>query len=250
MLERRLEEAALNAWPALQQILYDGWILRFSRGYTKRANSVNPLYSSRLALGEKLATCERLYREQGLPPTFRLSPFTPSAELSGMLDERAYTTVEPSLVLRRPLRQLAASGVPEPCEETLDGWMALFAGWSALPDEQRPTLRAMLEAIPGRRSLVSLHVEGAAVTCALGVLEGDLFGIFDLVTAPEHRGRGYAARLLQALLQGARAQGAEHAYLQVVQSNTPARSLYQKLGFEEAYPYWYRISPEAHPTGD
>jgi len=35
MLSKRIEEASLNAWPALQHLLFDGWILRFSKGYTR-----------------------------------------------------------------------------------------------------------------------------------------------------------------------------------------------------------------------
>ena len=48
MLHRRLEEVAMNAWPALQQMLFDGWIVRFAQGYTKRANSVHPRLASDL----------------------------------------------------------------------------------------------------------------------------------------------------------------------------------------------------------
>jgi hypothetical protein len=44
-----IEELSMNAWPSIQTVLLDGWILRMSNGYTKRANSVNPLYSEPVA---------------------------------------------------------------------------------------------------------------------------------------------------------------------------------------------------------
>src|SRR5262249_29851311 len=58
VIEHIVEEAAMKAWPALEEVLLDGWLLRFSRGYTKRANSVNPLYPSALPLEDHVRQCE------------------------------------------------------------------------------------------------------------------------------------------------------------------------------------------------
>ena len=41
----------------------------------------------------------------------------------------------------------------------------------------------------------------------------------------------------------AREQGARYAYLQVVQSNSVAVHLYEKLGYRKLYSYWYRVKP-------
>jgi hypothetical protein len=76
-LIRTLEELSLNALPCLQQILDDGWVLRFAEGYTERANSVTPLYlgTENLTenLTEKIKRCETVYRSWNLRSIFRLT---------------------------------------------------------------------------------------------------------------------------------------------------------------------------------
>src|SRR6059058_4117680 len=68
-LEWRVEETCLNAWPALREVLLDGWVLRFSEGLTRRTNSANPL---RPVSHADLQACEMLYRRLGLPTIFRV----------------------------------------------------------------------------------------------------------------------------------------------------------------------------------
>ncbi len=51
---RTIEELSINALPALQTMLVDGWVLRFANGYTKRANSIHPLYASTGDAREKI----------------------------------------------------------------------------------------------------------------------------------------------------------------------------------------------------
>ena len=58
-------------------------------------------------------------------------------------------------------------------------------------------------------------------------------------TDPEYRGRGFGRTICRALLAEAAGTGIGHAYLQVVQSNTPAMRLYESLGFRKVYTYRY-----------
>ena len=68
-------------------------------------------------------------------------------------------------------------------------------------------------------------------------------GLFDIVTDPAFRNRGYGRRVVKNLLAWGRQNDAEKAYLQVMLNNAPALHLYSKIGFTEAYQYWYRIKP-------
>lgn len=243
MLPRRIEEISLNSWPALQQILFDGWILRFSEGYSKRANSVNPLYGSSMDVEQKVDSCEKLYTGKGLQTIFRLSPLSLPRGLNQVLESREYAKVAPTSVLHLHLDSSAVQPAPpeDLREEQLDDWMEFYCRFSGSSVEQHRAHRAILQAIPSRRFLASLADSGEPVACGLGVLENGFLGLFDLVTHPERRNHGYGTRLVKGLLRWAQERGAVRAYLQVVHRNTAARRLYQELGFREVYQYWYRV---------
>ena len=80
-----IEELSLNAWASLQTVLYDGWVLRFANGYTKRANSVNPIHPSSLDIEEKIRFCENHYQDRNLPVVFKLTPTVYPSDLDEKL---------------------------------------------------------------------------------------------------------------------------------------------------------------------
>jgi len=239
---RRLERLALNAWPALRQVECDGWIARFADGYTKRANSVTALHPGTLDLGDKIACCEALYREQALPILFRLTPFSEPWNLDATLEGRGYAVLDPTLVLQRSLeRPVPAPGPGVLRLHDLEAWHALYCSIGGLAPDDRH-LR-ILRRVTSSTLPATWQVGGTPVSCALGVLEDGFVGIFDLLTHTSHRRRGYGRSLIAALLREARRLGATRAYLQVVEANDTARALYAEIGFEPIYGYWYRVGP-------
>ncbi|RDU34766.1 ribosomal-protein-alanine N-acetyltransferase [Neobacillus piezotolerans] len=57
--------------------------------------------------------------------------------------------------------------------------------------------------------------------------------ITNIAILPQYRGRKLGEALLKKVLEVAMEKGAETATLEVRVSNTPARSLYRKMGFQE-----------------
>ena len=70
---------------------------------------------------------------------------------------------------------------------------------------------------------------------------GDYIGLYAIHVHPAYRKKGYARSLCSSILEAGRALGASHSYLQVVKGNTPAKNLYESLGFEDLYTYWFRV---------
>jgi GNAT superfamily N-acetyltransferase len=239
---RRIEEASLNAWPAMRQILLDGWLLRFSRGFTKRANSVVPLYPAMEALEEKVRHCENLYARERLKTIFRLTSVQDCTALDDYLSTRGYARVDPTAVLTASLD--TATTPPTGAGIRLlgrDEWLEVYGGLTAMPDNARLLHGAILKNIPGDCGYAVVDSPEGPLACGLAVLEQHLVGLFDVFTHAHHRGRGHAATLVAGLLQWAAAGGASTAYLQMIETNQAARRLYQRFGFAQSYHYWYRI---------
>lgn len=111
---RFFEEIASNGHVALKSLLYDGWILRFSNGYTNRANSVLPLYPSKKSLEEKVAYCEKAYEKEDLSPCFKLTEY--DQELSDFLADRGYKMTGASdIMLLKKLNSIADKKLYRSC---------------------------------------------------------------------------------------------------------------------------------------
>ncbi|MFM8768304.1 MAG: hypothetical protein ACKOD9_11235 [Rubrivivax sp.] len=73
-LLRQVEEAGLNASAPPQQRWLDGWLVRYCPGKAKRARCINAVALGQRSPQAKLAECEVLFQEAGLPLVWRSGP--------------------------------------------------------------------------------------------------------------------------------------------------------------------------------
>ncbi len=236
----QIEDAALNAWPSPKQLVYDGWLLRFTGGPSKRVNSVNVRYPSALPLAQKIRHCEEIYALEELPTLYRVpAPFS-SPELIQTLENAGYSSFDETFVLYRELRQ------PEPMAKGLTikalpitEWLPFKGKISDTPEGPLVIHEQILRGIVPPMRLLVLYANEEPVACGMGVAEGDFLGYFTIYTHHDARRKGYAGVIMDALTAWGLEQGAKIGYLQVEGDNDPARALYAKLGFELCYPYVY-----------
>jgi len=240
---RLLEELSMNAWPSLQTVLDDGWILRFANGHTRRANSVHPLYPPHQDVEAKILNCERLYGEKKLNVIFKMTQASQPDGLDDILAARGYRAEWPTSV--QLLHMMDWPHVPMQgvtlCESLTDEWFAATCTLGGIDGRRQATLWQMLANIVPATCFASIGYAGEVIACGLGVQQNGFVGLFDIVTDRRFRRQGYGEALVRAILAWGRQQGAHAAYLQVMLDNDPALRLYEKLGFREVYRYWYRI---------
>jgi N-acetylglutamate synthase len=243
-LEWRVEEACLNAWPALREVLLDGWLLRFSEGLTRRANSANPL---RPVLRADLRTSEALYRRLGLPTIFRvLSLIDPSVD--ERLAEAGYAREGESCVLYGPIEDVTTDR--DPNVQLLDHpspeWFTAMATLQSHSSEQAAAYRRIVGRVAIPAVFAALSDGGDPVALAYGALHNSLLCYESVITDGRRRRRGYSRRIVTALAAWAKDQGAVGVCLEVEAQNVPARTLYDGIGMRsELYRYHYRREPVA-----
>jgi len=241
---QKLEELSLNSWPSLQTLLYDGWVIRFANGLTKRSNSISPIYHSAIEIDEKIRFCEKLYQEKGLDSVFKITSAVFPENLDKILDSKNYKIDSPTSVQTLQLKDFSIN--PEQkatfSENVTEQWLNRFCSSSGI-EKHKSLLKKILTHIVPLSCFASLTngIDEKPVALGLGVLQDKYLALYDIVTAKQFRKQGYGRDIVLNLLNWGKSRGAEISYLHVMHNNEPALKLYAKMGFEEVYSYWYRI---------
>jgi len=223
-------------------VLLRGWLLRFSEGLSRRANSASPLKAHCRDLDALVAACEALYQRHGLPTIFRM-PSIIEPTLDQRLDALGYSPEGETCVLYGHIdavettRDQDVELLPQPTPQ----WLSAMAAQQRHTTAQAQTYRRIVGAIAIPAAFTALPIDGEIVALAYGVLHDGLLCYESVVTDTRRRRRGYARRILARLAAWAKGQGAEGACLEVEARNAPARALYHALGLKtELYRYHYR----------
>jgi ribosomal protein S18 acetylase RimI-like enzyme len=240
-LALRAELAGLDASAPPQQADIDGWLIRLSPGKAKRSRCINALRQGTLPLDELLARCRQAFEAAGLPLAVRVTPWSQPGDLDAQLAARGWQVFDAADVL------VLDALTPEP--ETVAIQARDPATYAAIVGTLRGSSATAIAAQAERVANAPVRYQGftlndaagALLACGQMVVDGDLVGLYDIVSAVPRQ--GHAERLCRALLARGHAQGARQAYLQVGSDNAVAQRLYARLGFRFAYRYHYR-SPE------
>jgi ribosomal protein S18 acetylase RimI-like enzyme len=242
---KKIEELSLDSWPTLHTMMYDGWVLRFANGFTKRSNSVNPLYFSTFYVHEKIQYCERIYENKGLKAVFKMTPSVYPEDLDEILEFKGYLFDSETSVQVLKLENFNISPQREAILQThlSQEWLNHFCYLTNIPEGHKSTLKKILYNIAPKACFASLRDfgENDVISCGLGVHKDKYLGVYNVVTNENFRNRGYGRQLVLNLLNWAKDKGVETVYLHVMVNNKPALKLYANLGFKEVYRYWYRI---------
>jgi GNAT superfamily N-acetyltransferase len=236
----RADAAFLKAWPALTTQISGDWQARFANGFGRRSNSVNPLNANATFTGGQLQVFRQIYAAQALPVIVRV-PTLINSSVDNVLTREGFSAECECAVLCGALDETQSdAGVEINAAPTREWFDAMHAAQQRVNDHRLP-YEAIINAIALPSGFAVLRDNGEAVALAYAAIDGDLLCFESVVTFPHKRGKGYAKRLIAALLHWAKASGARMASLQVEVVNTPALSLYRKIGLAtELYRYHYR----------
>jgi ribosomal protein S18 acetylase RimI-like enzyme len=235
-----LEAICERAWPPGERLELDGAVLRFTHGFTRRANSAR-VDGGGSDLAGLIERAEREYRGRGLRPGFRLTPLTPAAFEPLLLERGYHVDTEAVVMVAAALPEVSPprddDGIelmPELGEEWLRVFQAIERRW---PAEQDAGARWVFGSGASPRRFALARVDGEAAATGFGRVEDDWLYVASVATFPERRRLGLARAISDRLFAFGAAAGARRAILQAETKNTAAQALYATLGFTPRYVY-------------
>jgi ribosomal protein S18 acetylase RimI-like enzyme len=237
-----LEELSMDGWPALMTVVYDGWVIRLSNGYSNRSNSINPIYPSKINMDEKINYCDELFGRHNLPAAYKLLSCEEHMALEHKLEALHYRKINETSVQTREISGISRKNhkgiiIGEDFDES---WINSVIEFNKVGTQDIPVFKKILGNIAREKIVVAKKDGNGIAGCGYGIIGGGYVGVFDIVVEESQRGKGYGREIVETILSEAGKQGAEKSYLQVMLNNPAALHLYEKLGYKESYKYWYR----------
>lgn len=240
------QEISTNAWPAMNSIFLNGWIVRLGDGYTRRANSVLPLRYFGKKIDDDIKIIEKLYNQNNLPSVFQIPDYCEPRNLKEILLKLNYHEVDESILMASEISKLKEIPINDSFSYSLeiDFSEKFFSNFSRLTN--RPTSitlknQNIIKRIQFNKAFAFASNQEEIVGICLGVLEREYIGIYDMIVSPEYRRQGIGQALLSKLILWGKNNGASTAYLQVQGDNSGAIALYKKIGLTDRYHYRYLI---------
>ena len=119
-----------------------------------------------------------------------------------LLADAGYRRIDESLVQRSPWMDgsptIPRSGSTQPRRP--HGWPVL-PNLSPVAPAHRETMARMLRSIAAPVGFARVEDDGEPIAFALGVVDGDHVGLFDVLVAPKARRRGLARRLTESVVR-------------------------------------------------
>ena len=228
-----------------------GWLARAGDGITERSNSAVPIGPSAGLQEVPLAQLEEFYRSHNLPCQLMIPDrigrpvehlpgergpeiLVMSKELgdSAQLSGQGSPQVADLSMANALAPSLADAQIELAVDETPDAdWFSMykFRG-QPLP---KKALDLLCHRIGGQLGFARLTVDGQLAAITRATITDGWLGYSAVAVAPDFRRRGLGTLLCQHLLGWGADNGAERAYLDVIDSNTAGKALYHKLGFSE-----------------
>ena len=238
-----LQRVADSGWPAPVRRPLGEWLLRAAGGFTGRANSVSVHGSPDRPFDQALAEIASFYASSGLPP---MAQVVAGSAWENQFARAGWSTKPGShtgALVQVAAVRTALRSASEPWPDAVrldrrvsDDWLSLYnrAGDDLDPD----VVRGVLE---GPAGVVLARLGDPVVAIGRLVVSGDWAGMAAVEVAPEHRRRGLARQVVDALLRSADRAGARWCYLQTMEHNTAALRLYAGYGFTTHHRYRYLV---------
>jgi GNAT superfamily N-acetyltransferase len=184
-----------------------------------------------------------LYKEKNTPPAFKISPASQPKGLDELLEEKGFEQRMVTHVQTAPIEEISCHSprVPVDLFKVTDDSLDSLMFQSKRDKKAIEVRREIIHRISGDKNIAKVMMHGNIAGVGLGVVESGWLGLFSIRTLPEFRRQGIGWSINCALAMWGEDHGAKRVFLQVEAENAPALALYESMGFETMYTYWYRI---------